>query len=298
MELEPVKRLTRDLKNAAVTLSADEARFLVDYYYAMQEDRIRAGHQVRTLRESAEPHEVLAWLGDNTSILEQQIKRALDAYTEASIVGQWSKSIVGIGPIISAGLLAHIDLEPWKCGHTDAKPRDRCRPEAPHGPACHRIRIDTCGQIWRFAGLDPTVRWEKKTKRPWNASLKTLTWKIGESFVKVSGHADDVYGKLYLQRKALEQERNADGAFADQAREKLDRFKIDKKTDAYAAYSTGKLPPGHLHARAKRWAVKLFLAHWHHVAYETRFGIAPPKPYILTQGNHAHYLAPPNWPMA
>lgn len=269
MELESVSRLTRDLKTAAVTLSSDEARFLVDYYYTMQNDRIRAGHQSRTLLEAGEPHEVLAWLGSNTGVLEQQVKRALDAYTDGLVVGRWAKSITGIGPIIAAGLSAHIDI----------------------------TKAPTVGHIWRFAGLDPTVTWAKKTKRPWNASLKTLCWKIGESFVKVSGNDSDIYGKLYLQRKAQEIERNDAGTFAEQAAAKLVAFKIGKDTQARGHYEAGRLPPGHLHARAKRWAVKLFLAHWHHVAFEAQFGTPPPKPYILTQPGHAHYLAPPNWPM-
>ena len=197
------------------------------------------------------------------------MKRALDAYTDTQPVGAWSKSIVGIGPIIAAGLIAHIDIE----------------------------KAPTVGHIWRFAGLDPTVRWEKSQKRPWNASLKTLCWKVGESFVKVSGREDDVYGKLYLERKAQEVARNTAGAFATQAAAKLERFKIGKDTDAYKAYSQGLLPPAHVHARAKRWAVKLFLSHWHHVAYEARFGTPPPKPYILTtEGGHAHFLPPPSWP--
>jgi Transposase IS116/IS110/IS902 family len=270
MELEPLKRLTRDIKKASTTLSTGEVRFLVDYYYALQEDRIRSAHQVRTLAEAGEPHQVIGWIGENTAILERNIKSALDAYTDGHPVGRWSKSIVGIGPIIAAGLLAHIDIQ----------------------------KAPTVGHIWRFAGLDPTVVWEKKTKRPWNAALKTLCWKIGESFVKFSGHEDDVYGKLYLQRKAQEQLSNDAGAFAGQAAAKLERFRIDKDTDAFKAYSAGKLPPAHVHARAKRWAVKLFLAHWHEVAYRVHFNAAPPKPYVLEYLGHAHPIVVPNWPMA
>lgn len=41
--LEPVRRLSRDIAASAVTLSADEARFLVDAYYIMQ-----ANHLERT----------------------------------------------------------------------------------------------------------------------------------------------------------------------------------------------------------------------------------------------------------
>jgi hypothetical protein len=268
MQLEAVQKLTRDLRKASASLSAGEARFLVDYYYAIQEDRIRSAHQARTLALSEEPHEVLAWLGSQTGVLEVQIKGALGAYAAADPVGRWSQSIVGIGPIIAAGLLAHIDIE----------------------------KAPTVGHIWRFAGLDPTVEWKKGVKRPWNASLKTLCWKIGESFVKVSGNENDIYGKLYLARKATEQTRNESGALADQAAAKLARFKIGKDTDAYAAYSIGKLPPAHIHARAKRWAVKLFLAHWHAVAYRAKFGTDAPKPYVLSQLQHGHEIAVPNWP--
>ena len=79
IQLEPLKRLTKDLKTAATTLSPDEARFLVDYYYQLQDDRIRSAHQVRTLQEAQEPHDVLAWVGENAGILERNIKSALDA---------------------------------------------------------------------------------------------------------------------------------------------------------------------------------------------------------------------------
>ncbi len=266
--LESAARLTRDLKDASKTLSADEARYLVDAYYIMQRDRIRSGNQVRALTESEEPHQVLAWLAGNAALLENNIRRALDAYSDAQVVGKWSKTVVGIGPVIAAGLSAHLDIK----------------------------RAPTVGHIWRFAGLDPTVEWDRGQKRPWNASLKTLTWKIGESFVKVSGHDEDVYGKLYLERKAKEIARNDAGALAEQAAAKLAKFKIGKSTDAYAAYSTGRLPPGHIHARAKRWAVKLFLAHWHAVAYRAAFGTDAPKPYVLSQLQHGHDVPVPNWP--
>ena len=206
-----------------------------------------------------------------------------------------------------------------------------CRPSDPHGPGCHYIIANTAGHLWRFAGLDPTVTWEKKTKRPWNASLKTLCWKIGESFVKVSGKEDDVYGHLYLDRKAKEVANNLGGLLADQATAKLAKFKIDKNTEAYAWYaglltaSKAKqimsapaekrqglalklraakmegdglpmLPPAHIHARAKRWAVKLFLAHYHTVAFVDRFKEMPPKPYVITHLGHAHEILVPNWP--
>jgi hypothetical protein len=260
MQLEPIERLTKDLRQAAITLSDTEARFLVDSYYQMQEDRKRANNQVRSMED--EPHEVLSWLAKQSDTLESQIKRALDAYSASIPIGAWAREVVGIGPVISAGLIAHIDI----------------------------TKAETAGAIWRFAGLDPTLEWNKGEKRPWNAQLKTLCWKIGESFVKVSGKDDAVYGKIYLERKQLETERNEELKFKDQAAAKLEKYKIGKTTDAYKYYSTGKLPPAHIHARAKRYAVKLFLSHWHEKAYEFHYGKKPPLPYPIAILGHAHYI--------
>jgi hypothetical protein len=265
-------------------------------------------------------------------MLEKNIRSALGVYAAANPVGQWSLSILGIGPVMSAGLLAHIDIE----------------------------KAPTVGHIWRFAGLDPTREWlgtKKATeavelvldlsgskvvdqkivgacashlhlneatvlkmatvdfgtgeikkltkaslikalaKRPWSANLKVLCWKIGESFVKIKGKEESLYGALFVDRWAYEQKRNDAGELADQAKAKLEKFNIGKNTDAYKAYSAGRLPPAHILARAKRWTAKLFLAHWHHVAYEVRYKTQPPKPYVLTHLGHAHEITVPNWPV-
>lgn len=307
----PIARLTKDLANASKTLSHDEARFLVDSYYQMQKDRIRSSHQMRALSESGEPHSVLAWLGEQSGDLEKQLQRALGKYAEGHVAGAWSLSVCGIGPVIAAGLLAHIDI----------------------------TKADTVGSIWRFAGLDPTVSWGKGQKRPWNTPLKRLCFIIGESFVKVSGLEQDVYGKVYKERKNLEIMRNDQGLFADQAAKSLAEKNFGEDTDARAWYEgcfpagaqaaiaavqaahritltkqlKGKpgsgvimLPPARIHMRAKRYAVKLFLSHYHHVLHESVLGRPPEFPYILNENvhtahpefaAHTHFIAPPNWPM-
>jgi hypothetical protein len=246
---DPIERLTKDLRTAAKTLSDAEARFLVDAYYQMQDARIRNEGQVRSMAE--EPHDVLVWFSTQSRTLENQVKGALDKYTIAHPVGDWLRSVKGIGPVISAGLLAHIDIK-----------------QAP-----------TVGHIWNFAGLSPDIKWEKGKKRPWNARLKVLCWKAGESFVKVSGQDDAYYGKVYADRKALEISRNEEGKFADQAKAKLEKFKIG-------------LPPAHIHARATRYAVKLFLSHLHETWYRIEYGEAPPNPYPIAILGHAHKIEP------
>lgn len=301
-----INKLTKDLRVASQVLDQAEARFLVDAYYQMQASRIRNDNQVRSMMadkaeaageavdpdekdaqepvldaaetgekprvrvkavkvpRNKEPHGVLEWLALQNATLEKQIQVSLDVYTMHDPIGQWMRAIIGIGPVIAAGFLAHLDV-------TD-------RP--------------TAGAFWRFAGLDPTVRWEKGQKRPWNAALKTLCWKLGESFVKVSGNEKSLYGALYKSRKELDTKRNEAGDFAAAAADKLARFKIGKDTDAYKAYSVGKLPPAHVHARAKRFAVKMFISHLHHMMYVAKYGTNPPRPFAIEILGHAHYVRP------
>jgi len=259
-----VSKLAREVKEAGRFLERDEARFLVDLYYRLQEHRLALRSQERSLLKAERPHDVVTHFAGQIESLERQMVGPLDAFSMASEVGRWSREQLGVGPVIGAGMLAHIDI----------------------------TRAPTVGHIWRFAGLDPTVKWGKGQKRPWNADLKVLCWKLGDSFVKVSGRDNAFYGHVYRQRKALEVERNESGQFAEQAQGTLTDRKIsDPKTRR--CYEAGMLPPGRLDLRARRYAVKLFLAHWHEVAYREQYGIDPPKPYAIEHLGHAHKIDPP-----
>jgi hypothetical protein len=151
--------------------------------------------------------------------------------------------------------------------------------------------------LWRFAGYDPAVKWEKKTKRPWNARLKVLGWKAGQSFVKSSGRQGSFYGPLYRERKLYEMERNERKEYADQAARALAEKNIGKDTEAYKWYSQGILPPAHIQARVERWTVKIFFSHLHAVMYEDFYKRPAPRPYAITFLGHAHEIAIPNWPL-
>lgn len=265
--MENLEKLKRDIKASAATLGEQEARYLVDLYYQMQDFRIQASNQARVLTETdeKESHETISFLAENYRKMENNIKSCLETYAKSKPIGQWLLSICGIGPVIAAGLMAHIDIK--KC--------------------------ETAGAIWKFAGLDPTSEWKKGEKRPWNAKLRTLSWKIGQSFMKVSGNDKDFYGHLYKERKALEQSNNEEGLYAEQAKAKLEKFKIGKTTEAYKWYSKGMLPPGHIDARARRYAVKIFLSHLFDTWYRMDRGCEPPKPFAIAILNHAHEIKPP-----
>jgi hypothetical protein len=93
----------------------------------------------------------------------------------------------------------------------------------------------------------------------------------GESFVKFHKNDECFYGHIWLSQKAVYAERNGRGDYAERSAKILTDKKFNKDTEAYKAYITGKFPPAHIHAMARRYAVKHFLsdlqAVWHFVHF-------------------------------
>lgn len=268
--IEPLQRLTRDLKSAAANLRPGEVRYLVQLYYEMQEQRIRSAAQVRESAKQGEPNTLLTWMYDNYEHLEADIRLAMYAWTQTRTEGRWLTSLIGIGPVIAAGHMAHIDIQ----------------------------RADSPAHIWRLAGADPTQQWTKGQKRPWNAQLKVLRWKAGQSFVKTCNNPRAFYGPLYSQRKRYEQSNNEAGRYAEQARAALSGKRLGADTVARQYYERGLLPPAHIQARAERWASKLFLSHLWSVLWDIYRGEEPkPAPYAIAHLDHVDLIAPPNWPV-
>ena len=55
------------------------------------------------------------------------------------------------------------------------------------------------------------------------------------------------------------------------------------------------IPPAHVHARARRWTVKLFLSHFFEVMYKVENGgTAPAEPFVLSMDNHNRKIPVPN----
>ena len=260
----PLSKLSKDVRDSALLIERDEARNLVSTYYGLQKFRLALRNQERQLIKAEKPHRVVEHFAGELASLEKNMVSVLDKYSLTSEVGEWSRSVLGIGPVIAAGLMAHIDIN----------------------------RAPTVGHIWRFAGLDPTVTWGKGEKRPWNADLKVLCWKIGDSFVKVSNRPDAFYGQIYRERKAFEVTRDEDGYNATAAEQTLASKKF-RDAAVKRIYESGHLPPGRLDLRARRYATKLFLAHWHEVAYKAEFGKEPPLPYPIAHLGHAHKIEVP-----
>lgn len=264
-----LKKLKQDVKKAAIYLTDEQARYLVDTYYQMQRYRITANNQCRILDTvpENEPHEMLTLFSENFATIERNIKSCLEVYAASKPIGKWMLSICGIGPVITAGIMANIDIS----------------------------KVETAGSIQRFAGLDPTLPPNKKgEKRKYNSRLKVLCWKIGESFLKTCNRDDDFYGKYFKIRKDYETKKDANGDYAEQAM-KIPTEKTFIKKDVEKTYLSGHLPKGHILSRSKRYAVKLFLSHLFTVWYELDRGLEPPKPFEIAILKHTHYIKVPNW---
>ena len=156
--------------------------------------------------------------------------------------------------------------------------------------ACEQLSLDPRSVyelIYRDVKVDQQAIRSYLAKRPWNGNLKVLCWKLGDSFVKQSGRPNAFYGRLYRERKEQEVAYNEAGRFRAQAEETLSTKRIQDPLTR-ATYQAGMLPPGRLDLRARRWAVKIFLAHWHDVAYRDFYHEAPPKPWVFEWGDQEH----------
>lgn len=259
------QKLTKDLREAAKKLDRSEVAILVRTYYAVQEARLKSQAQAKSQEKAELPFALAGYLRDNFDSFETYIQKLLDHFTMEHPVGQWARAQKGIGPVIAAALIANIDCN----------------------------IADTAGSVWRFCGLVPGQRREKGKKIDWSPEMKRVAYFIGESFVKVSGREDAYYGQVYKRRKEYESAKNERCEYAEQAKILLDSKRFDGTKEAKGHLEKQKLPPFLIDKRAKRYAAKLFLAHFFEVLYKHQKGTPPPLPYAIAHLHHAHYLAPP-----
>lgn len=263
----PAKALRKDLADAALHMGDREARFLVATYYAIQLTRTRAQNRRKKLIEAGDqPFAIMDTVQNQFMRLEEFAKNALDIYAKRSELGRWCLKQHGIGPVISAGMLAHIDL----------------------------TRADTSGKLWAFAGLTPTSRKEKGKPCPYNEKLKVLCFKMADCQLKFRNKEANFYGKFYDVQRSYYEAKNERGGFADRAAECLAGADWKTDTESYKAYIKGRLPVGQIHRMALRWVAKLFLSHYWEVG-RGMMGLPIPKPYSIGQMKHseASYIPPP-----
>jgi hypothetical protein len=250
---ELITKIVRTLE-----LQTREIADVVELYYDCQNLRIQHANRERTEAPSELAEWLDFWMHAGETVIQNKLKQWVES-DRSPTEAKWAYEQIGIGPIIAAGLSAHIDVNV----------------------------ADSISALWKFAGQAPGFdRKIKGTKLPYNARLKVLCWKAGESFVKVSGKEDAVYGKLYAQFKAEEIRRNDGGLYNEAAARELSTKKFRQEDSVTKKrLLEGKLSDAHLHARAKRRAVKIFLSHFWTVGREAR-GLPLREPYAIAILGH------------
>jgi hypothetical protein len=104
---------------------------------------------------------------------------------------------------------------------------------------------------------------------------------------------------IYTGEVEIKEHRTADGKVVKERISWPFRIAGERAKELPAADAahggTPMLPPARIHLRATRYAVKLFLAHWSQVYWESTTGTPAPKPWVVAHGGHTEVLPPPGW---
>lgn len=287
------------VKKFTKRISDEEAKHLVSYYYILQEDRKRFYNQERSADErnitkNTGDRSFLVELAERAAKVEQDIKKELDTYTKKHAIGQWIRSVYGLGPVLAAGILSNINIE----------------------------KVHHAGSIWVYAGINAEAKWKKGEKRPWNQRLKNIAWKIGDSFNKFQNKEECYYGHILKERKIYEWKKNLGGEYQEQAKKAITEKKYSTETNAFQWYSGQynsaviddkkvyagvvlpdkecfpMLPPGHIMGRIFRYTAKRFFSDLYVVWYETHHKKKAPLPYVIVSPKfpeHTTYVEPFNY---
>lgn len=240
------------------TIILKHITFLIRDFYQMQEHRIAMGNQLLSLsnpkalkalkakekKQRKEEIEVLNYFYEKFHLLEKELEKEIHKNIKDHPMWSWLKEVKGIGPLLGAALLSNIDI----------------------------TRADHASSVWKFCGLavDPETgraeRLQAGKKASYNPEMKTICWKIGESFVKTKGKYRGIYdtSKLFYQKKFPKT------VFLKNEKDEFVKNKQGKKIKVYTK--------GHIHAMSKRRTVKLFLSHlW--VSWREMEGLSVSEPF-------------------
>ena len=258
----------------------------MDIYYDFQGQRIQTQLRIgASQREHTLTEEKLSIFGittilENATNFEKDIEKLIvKQLKNHAMYTQYLSKIQGIGPLLSAGLIAYIDdIEKfdhvsslWQyCGYGMNRYCEVCKK-----PTSIEVKYDTgktakklhpyekcpdCGET-TISILQKRIPGYQSN---WNDNLKTLFWKASNSFVKQSA-AKSKYRKLYDSIRKTERKNHP----------------IKKVINKKTFYNDG-----HIHNRALRKVSKIFLAHlWQ--TWRRQQGLEATEPYVKQLLGHS-----------
>jgi hypothetical protein len=247
-----------DAKQAAKVMGNREAQYLLDMYLFMLKRRVAITSKIN---KSGIDSRALNFLLNEIEIREKNAKVLLDTYSDNHPIGAKMKEVKGIGPVISAGILAHVDMN----------------------------RAPSYGHILSYGGFNPHMVWGKGEKRPFCAEFRSVLLHTKRAFQFLSGNPTSYFGMHYKRFKAEVIRRNEAGEMKEAAATKLAKFNYRKETKAYQCYIIGKLPPAHITQLAGLKALKLFIGCLHHY-WSGYLGRIVPLPYAVEYMGHTDIM--------
>jgi hypothetical protein len=261
-------------------------RTLIDIYYDFQGQRIQtqlrigASERERSLTKEEQSIYGITTILENAHSFEKDAEKLITKQLKNhALYTQYLSKIVGIGPMIAAGLIAYVDdIEKfqhvsslWQYSGYGA---NRFCPECKK-PTSVEVKYSTGTIAKKLHPFNECPECHAETisilqrrmsgyQSNWNDKLKTLAWKAGTSFVKQSA-AKSKYRKLYDQIKKKERMIHP----------------VKKVIKGKTFYNDG-----HIHNRAMRKVVKIFLAHvWQ--TWRRQEGLEATEPYAKQLLGHS-----------
>ena len=187
--------------------------------------------------------------------IELRHKNLMDKYLQFEPMWEyWLKNIKGISTVLAGNLLKNFNY-------------------------CEKYQY--VSSLWRHCGLDPDgAKGRRKGKEiHYNPKLKTLAWKIGDSFIK---QRTPVYRRIYDNEKVRQRSLHP---------EAIDNpVYLETKKGFKKLYTDM-----HIHRMAMRKMVKIFLQHYWLIGRKFK-KLEVSDPYPIDRLGHKTFIEPPNDP--
>lgn len=113
--LDGLASISKDVKKSVVTMNTNQARLIVDNYYASQRYRMNLANQIRAVNQGFDEVQegdqpAIAWLLSDIMNRENQIKKLISEYGKTNPVCLWAMATKGIGPVLAVNLWSYIDM--------------------------------------------------------------------------------------------------------------------------------------------------------------------------------------------
>lgn len=239
-------------------------RELISAYYDMENISEKYKNRSKTISKLDSPNDLLKLYREQIRNNKYSLAYIFKNYANNFISGKWTLSQYGIKPVHAATLLAYVDV----------------------------TKSPTVNSLWRYSGLDPNYN----KNNNWNNELKFMSNKLGEIFQSLQDNTQSIYGQLYSVDLERRISKNDLKEYAEKAEQILQSKHVDKNSTEYECLTEGYLSINHIEAQAKRFAVKIFLSHYHAIAYQENYGVKPVRSDNLQTPNGSTRIDIPNNP--